>query len=114
MQSVRLILKAGFDIVIEIDRDSDNTSIITIHRNNKKEAETDAVNNNNNPILNYYTNLQVRNKHIQNYNYSLSHPYPYIKEGTSATSEPPTMLQSNTISGSTDGGLDATEVSSLL
>jgi hypothetical protein len=111
INTIRPNLKVAFGIVIEITRDAtENTSVITIYRNNNKRASEPT--NNTNPVLNHYYHLQVHNKHIQNYNNSISLVAPYIKEVTSS-SESPKIQQNNNVLSLT-GGSEATDVSSLL
>jgi hypothetical protein len=112
INTIRLNLKVAFGILIEITRDAtENTSVITIYRNNNKRVSEPT--NNTNLVLNHYYHLQVHNKHIQNYNNSISLVAPYINEVISAMSESPKILQNKNALSLTRGS-ESPEVSSLL
>ncbi len=101
LKSLKSNLREGFDITIEIERDSFNNSIITIHG---KKQTTNA-----NPLLNHYYGISVQRRHLQNYKYLSDGSAPYNNEITSETSEPPVVLQNC----KSAGGTEATEVTSL-
>jgi hypothetical protein len=56
LKAIKPNLKAGFGIIVDIERDSSNNSIITIYRNKTKPNPT---------IWNYY-GIRVQQKHLQN------------------------------------------------
>jgi hypothetical protein len=96
LKAIKSNLKDGYGIIVDIERDSANNSIISIYRNK-------ATHHSN---RNYYV-MRVQQKHLQNYSYVLRHQTPYNNEVTSVTSEPPIELQNSA------GGMEATEVTSL-
>jgi hypothetical protein len=102
LKSLKSNLREGFEVTVEIERDSFNNSIITIY--GKKPTTANA-----NALLNYYYGISVQQRHIQNYNFFLKPQAPYNNELTSDTSEPPTILPPSSLA----GGMEATEVTSL-
>jgi hypothetical protein len=101
LKAIKSNLKDGFGIIVDIERDISNNSIITICRNKTKP---DIVHPH--PHGDYYE-IRVQQKHLQSYAYILRHQTPYNNEVTSATSKPPITLQNSA------GGMEATEVTSL-
>jgi hypothetical protein len=95
LKAIKSNLKDGFGIIVDIERDSANNSIISIYRNK-------AIHHSN---QNYYV-MRVQ-KHLQNYSYVLRHQTPYNNEEASVTSEPPIALQNSA------GSTEATDVTSL-
>jgi hypothetical protein len=57
LNAVRSNLKEGFRIMVKIDRDSENNSIITIYENNKQQQQTSSI-----PLPNRAYTLQVLHK----------------------------------------------------
>ena len=96
LKAIRSNLKDGFGIIVDIERDSSNNSIITIYRNATKQNTFHSTNKN-------YYEIRVQQKHLQNYGPQA----PYNNEVTSVTSEPPIAMQNSA------GGMEATEVTSL-
>jgi hypothetical protein len=100
LKAIKSNLKDGFGIIVDIERDSSNNSIITIYRN-KTKPNTFL------PVIGNYYEIRVQQKHLQNYTYVLRHQTPYNNEVTSVTSEPPIAMKNPA------GGMDATEVTSV-
>lgn len=100
LKAIKSNLKDGFGIIVDIQRDSANNSIITIYRNRAKPCTFHHSNGN-------YYEIRVQQKHLQNYTCVLSHQTPYNNEVASVTSEPPIAMQKSA------GGMEATEVTSL-
>jgi hypothetical protein len=59
LKTIKSNLKDGYGIIVDIDRDSSNNSIITIYRNKKPYTFHPT-------IMNYYE-INVQQKHLQNY-----------------------------------------------
>ncbi|MGC2571991.1 MAG: hypothetical protein WA364_10815 [Candidatus Nitrosopolaris sp.] len=95
LKAIKSNLKDGYGIIVEIERDSSNNSIITIYRNDTKP--------NLHPANGNYYEIRVQKKHLQTYKLQT----PYNNEVTSVTSEPPIVMQNSA------GGMEATEVTSL-
>lgn len=89
LKAIKSNLKDGFGIIVDIERDSSNNSIITIYRDN---AKPDIFR----PTSRDYYEIRVQQKHIQNY-----------RPETPDTNEPPIATQDSA------GGTEATEVTSL-
>jgi hypothetical protein len=70
LKAIKSNLKDGFGIIVEIERDSGNNCIITIYR---KEAKP----NNFHPMNTHHYEIDVQQKHIQNYTYVLKNQAPY-------------------------------------
>jgi hypothetical protein len=100
LKAIKSNLKDGLGIIVDIERDSYNNSIITIYRNKAKPNTFHHSNGN-------YYEIRIQQKHLQSYAYILRHQTPYNNEITSVTSEPPIALQNSA------GGMEATEVTSL-
>jgi hypothetical protein len=100
LKAIKSNLKDGFGIIVDIQRDSADNSIITIYRNRAKPCTFHHSNGN-------YYEIRVQQKHLQYYTCVLSHQTPYNNEVASVTSEPPIAMQKSA------GGMEATEVTSL-
>ena len=75
LKAIKSNLKDDFGIIVEIERDSSNNSIITIYRNDTKP--------NLHPANGNYYEIRVQQKHLQNHTYVLRHQTPYNNEVTS-------------------------------
>jgi len=93
LKVIKSNLKDGFGIIVDIERDSSNNSIITICRNKTKRYTF-------HPTKGDYYEIKVQQKHLQNYRLQ----DPYSNEITSVTSEPPLAQQHSA------GGMEITEV----
>ena len=105
LNSIRSNLKEAYGIVVDISRDKDNNSVITIFRRNIRlgvEALSKI-----NVINNYYGQFVLR-QHIANCK-NLTAGTPQVAEVTSVTSEPPVDTQSPE---NQSGGLEVPEVTS--
>jgi len=100
LKAIKSNLKDGFGITVDTERDSSNNSIITIYRNKAKPSTLHHPNGN-------HYEMEVQQKHLQNYTCVFRHQTPYNNEVTSVTSEPPIATQNSA------GGMEATEVTSL-
>ena len=58
LNAIKSNVREGFGIVIEIERDSNNNSVITVCRR-KQSIKSSS------PLPNYYYAIQVQQKHIQ-------------------------------------------------
>ena len=79
----------GSGIIVDIERDSSNNSIITIYRN-KTKPNTFL-----HPANGNYYEIRVQQKHLQNHTYVFRHQTPYNNEVTSVTSEPSIAMQNS-------------------
>ncbi|MGC2571397.1 MAG: hypothetical protein WA364_07790, partial [Candidatus Nitrosopolaris sp.] len=91
LKAIKSNLKDGFGIIVDIERDSSNNSLITIYRDNAKH-QADIFR----PMSMDYYEIRVQQKHIHNY-----------RPQTPDTNEPPVATQNSA------GGTEATDVTSL-